>query len=135
MWLKISWEDLELCSYITHDQTLSSLDFRNVRTPSSYPSDILQWTPVDVRDFLLDKQLNPLVPICQFMDGETFIELYKMCRINSPVMLQTLRSEAMEHSVQLSTNVYLTFLREIKKLISEEKHNRTIFGFHNCTLI
>jgi hypothetical protein len=69
------------------------------------------------------------------MDGETFVELYKMCRINSPVMLQTLRSEAMEHSVQLSTNVYLTFLHETKKLISEEKHNRTIFGFQNCTLI
>jgi hypothetical protein len=110
-------------------------DFRNKRAGDSYPTNILRWTPTDVHDFLLDKQLNEIVPICQLMDGQTLVELYKMCILNSPVMLQTLRCETKElHSGFLSTNVYLIFLREMKHLVSEETKSNIASYSYNCSL-
>lgn len=62
-----------------------------------------------------------MIPVCQQMDGQRFVEFYKLCRINSPVMLQTIRAETIEsHSTPLATNVYLTFLQEMKDLVSED---------------
>jgi hypothetical protein len=102
----------------------------------SYPKDILQWTSVNVRDFLLDKHLDQMIPVCQQMDGQRLVELYKLCRMNSPVMLQTMRSETMEsHSHILSTNNYLTFLHELKKLIPENNLESNSSRSQLCTLL
>ena len=98
------------------------INFREESAVYSYPQDVLQWTPIDVRDFLVDKRLDQMIPICQLMNGERLIELYKLCCINSPLMLQTLRSEAKElYSTSLSTNTYLIFLIEMKKRLPKQK--------------
>lgn len=77
-----------------------------------------------------------MIPVCQQMDGPRLVELYQLCRINSPVMLQTIRSETMElHSASLSTNVYLTFLHELKNLIPEDNIESNASRSHVCTLI
>ncbi|CAF4267984.1 unnamed protein product [Rotaria sp. Silwood2] len=102
----------------------------------SYPKDVLQWTPANVRDFLLDKQLNQMVPICQFMDGKILIDLYKLCCNNSPLMLQTLRSETKElHAASLSTNTYLMFLNEMKQLLPKDGSSNSTSQSQLCTLI
>jgi hypothetical protein len=97
-------------------------DFREATIDHSYSTDVLQWTSTDVRAFLLDKQLNQMMPICKLMNGIILIELYKMCITNSPSMLQMLRAETMElHSTPLSIHTYLTFLQEMRHLVEEEK--------------
>ncbi len=122
------------------NQTIKTSDctiliFRNEHTLYSYPKDVLQWTPVNVRDFLLDKQLNQMMPVCQHMDGQKLVELYKLCRTNSPVMLQTIRSEMIESdSTPLSINVYLTFLQEMKNIIPEHNTGSNSSQSQLCTL-
>jgi hypothetical protein len=77
-----------------------------------------------------------MIPVCQQMDGQRLVELYKLCRINSPVMLQTMRSETMDsHSTSLSTNSYLTFLHELKKLIPEDNMESSSSRSQLCTLL
>ena len=110
--------------------------FRKECAIYSYPKDVLQWTPANVRDFLLDKQLDQMIPICQFMDGERLIDLYKLCCNNSPLMLQTLRSETKElHAASLSTNTYLMFLNEMKKLLPKHGSSNSTSQSQLCTLI
>ena len=76
-----------------------------------------------------------MMPVCQQMDGQKLIELYKLCRTNSPVMLQTIRSETMDsHSTPLSINAYLTFLHEMKNLIPEENTESSSSRSQFCTL-
>lgn len=112
------------------------LIFRNEHTVYSYPKDVFQWTSVNVRDFLLDKQLDQMIPICQQMDGQNLIELYKLCHTNSPIMLQMIRSETLEsHSKSLSINTYLTFLREMKNLIPEDNIENKSSRLKICTLV
>ena len=70
------------------------------------------------------------------MDGRRLIELYKLCCNNSPLMLQTLRSETIELNVApLSSNIYLTFLSEMKNLIPEDNTSNIITQSKLCTLI
>ena len=77
-----------------------------------------------------------MVPVCQQMDGKRLIQLYTMCCNNSPLMLQTLRSETMElNAAPLSTNIYLIFLNEMKKLIPENNSNNIKSESQICTLI
>ena len=70
------------------------------------------------------------------MDGQKLVELYKLCRTNSPVMLQMIRSETMEsHSKPLSINTYLTFLHEMKDLMQEDNTENSSSRFQLCTVV
>ena len=112
------------------------LIFRKEHTVYSYPKNVLQWTPANVRDFLLDKQLNQMMPVCQQMDGQKLVELYKLCRSNSPIMLQIIRSETIEsRCTPLSINVYLTFLYEMKNLIPEDNTESSSSQSQLCILV
>ena len=113
------------------------LHFREECIVYSYPKDIRQWNATNVRNFLLDKHLSQMIPICQEMDGGRLIELYELCSKNSPLMLQTLRCETTElHVTPLSTNIYLKFLYEIKKLKTDYTNtNQAVSSSKVCTLI
>lgn len=86
----------------------------------------------------MDKQLNEMIPLCEQMDGKRFVDLYKLCRSNSALMLQNLRLETKDlHGTPLSTNTYLKFLNEMISYQPEsEISNRTINSQSSvCTLI
>ena len=103
----------------------------------TYPTNIHQWNPANVHDFLLDKQLSQMVPICQEMNGERLMELYNLCSKDSVLMLQTLRGETMQlHATPLSTNSYLKFLQEMKKRKPDDmSNNQMVSQSKICTLI
>ncbi|CAF1154434.1 unnamed protein product [Didymodactylos carnosus] len=103
----------------------------------SYPKDIHQWSAVHVPNFLLDKHLSQMIPICQEMDGRRLMELYELCSKNSPLMLQTLRCETTElHVLPSSINIYLKFLYEMKKLKPDPtSDNQVVSPSKVCTLI
>ncbi|CAM4796484.1 unnamed protein product [Rotaria magnacalcarata] len=123
-------------TFVNHSNVNESPAVIDERITYSYPNDVLQWTPADVHNFLLDKQLNQMVPVCQQIDGRKLAELYSLCRVNSPVMLQTLRSETKElHSATLSTNIYLTFIHEMKNLTPKEISNNAVQQSVACTLL
>ncbi|CAM2714700.1 unnamed protein product [Rotaria socialis] len=123
-------------TFVNHSNVSESPAVIDERITYSYSNDVLQRTPADVHNFLLDKQLNQMVPVCQQMDERKLTELYRLCHVNSPVLLQTLRSETKElHSTTLSTNIYLTFIHEMKNLIPEEISNKAVQQSVACTLL
>lgn len=86
----------------------------------------------------MDKQLDEMIPLCESMDGKRLVDLYKLCRSNSALMLQNLRLETKDlHGTPLSTNTYLKFLNEIISYQPEsETENKTVNPQSNvCTLI
>ena len=104
----------------------------------SYPQNIFEWNPTNVKDFLMEKQLDEMIPLCEQMDGKRLVELYRLCRSNSALMLQTLRLETKDlHVTPLSINTYLKFLHEMTRYQPESEPNNKPMTAQSsaCTLI
>jgi hypothetical protein len=80
-----------------------------------YPHCIDVWTEEHVKSFLLDKELDALLPVLEGMNGQLLHQAYSMCQANQQGMFLSLKEDvAKSHRSTLSLKDYLTFLKEIK---------------------
>ncbi|CAF4617347.1 unnamed protein product, partial [Rotaria magnacalcarata] len=61
------------------------------------------WTDQHVLEFLTDKKLDRLIPICEAMDGETLIEFHESCKTMPDVRDALLKGLKEQPAVPLST--------------------------------
>ena len=81
----------------------STIDF--VRKP------INQWSESDVADFLKANRLNPLVPICESLNGRGLIELFKLCSIDRLQAYRILKEDlSVTDRSKLTLPIYSQFL-------------------------
>ena len=73
------------------------------------------WTEDHVKSFLLDKELDALLPVLEGMNGKLLHQAYFMCQANQQGMFLSLKEDVnrSQHGT-LSLKDYLTFLEEIK---------------------
>ncbi len=81
-----------------------------------YPHCIDMWTAEHVNSFLLDKDLDVLVPAFEGMTGRLLHRAYAMCLANEKEMFSSLKEDVSrsQHTNTLSLKDYLTFLEEFK---------------------
>jgi hypothetical protein len=76
------------------------------------------WTQEHVKSFLLDKELDALLPVMEGMDGQLLHQAYSMCQANQQGMFLSLKEDvARSQRAPLSLKDYLAFLRDIKAYI------------------
>lgn len=68
-----------------------------------------------MKSFLLDKDLDALLPALEGMNGQLIHRAFKMCQANEQGMFLSLEKQiAQSHRVTLTLKDYLTFLDAIK---------------------
>jgi len=73
------------------------------------------WTQEHVKSFLLDKELDALLPVLEGMNGQLVHQVYSMCQANQQGMFLSIKEDvARSQSWMLSLKDYLMFLKEIK---------------------
>jgi len=84
-----------------------------------YPHCIDLWTKDHVKSFLVNENLNSLLPVFANMNGRVLHEMYTMCKTNRDSMFQTMKGEVAADGQQkpLTLSTYLCFLDEIQKYI------------------
>ncbi len=83
-----------------------------------YPHCIDSWTDEHVKSFLLDKELDALLPALEGMNGHLIHETYSMCRANQQAMFSSLKEDvAKNQGGTLTLKDYLTFLKEMQVYI------------------
>ena len=76
------------------------------------------WTEEDVKSFLLDKELDVLIPVMERMNGQLLHQLYSMHRTNQLAMFLSMKEDVAKCSQRILTfKDYFTFLSEIKVYI------------------
>ena len=76
------------------------------------------WTTEHVKSFLLDKELDALLPVFEGLNGQFLHQTYSMCQTNQQGMYLSLKEDvARSQLATLSLKDYLTFLKEIKVYI------------------
>ncbi|CAF3602154.1 unnamed protein product [Rotaria socialis] len=81
-----------------------------------YPHYIDMWTKDHVKSFLLDKELDMLIPTFEGMNGRLLHKVYNMCQTNEQAMFSSLKEDVARSQLTtaLSLKDYLIFLDEIK---------------------
>ncbi|CAF1096118.1 unnamed protein product [Didymodactylos carnosus] len=78
------------------------------------------WTRKDVVDFLNDKKLEAMIPLCEDMNGSQLLKMYKMCEHDMDGMYKSLKSDLEiihGHQNTLLLKVYIRFVDELKPYI------------------
>ncbi len=89
-----------------------------------YPHCIDKWTQDHVKSFLLDKELDALMPVLEEMNGQLLHQVYSMCQANQQGMFLSLKEDVAKFKQgTLSLKDYLTFLKEIKVYIPYTSSN------------
>lgn len=77
-----------------------------------------QWTETDVLDFLLANRLNQIMPLCEAMDGQAFIQLYKICASRRLRAFSVIKDEIKsKNNTSLTLGVYSRFLSQTEKAL------------------
>lgn len=77
-----------------------------------------QWSETDVLDFLLANRLNQLMPLCDAMDGQAFIQLYKICASRRLRAFSVIKDELKsKNNTSLTLGVYSRFLSLIEQAL------------------
>ncbi|CAF1182371.1 unnamed protein product [Adineta steineri] len=100
-------------------KTSSNVDVKKEPRPVvEYPHFIDRWTEQHVKSFLLDKDLDILLPVLEGMDGQLLHQTYSICQANQQAMFLSFKEDiAKSQQETLSLKQYLTFLKEIKVYI------------------
>jgi len=88
---------------------------------STYSSiSINQWTRNDVLDFLYDKNLHYMMPLCELMTGLGLIKLFRICQTKPNRFYLQLNEELTSrfNGLYLPIGIFTQFLSEIDRLIS-----------------
>jgi hypothetical protein len=73
------------------------------------------WTEVHVNEFLSDNELNPLLPICKSMDGETLLEFHEACQKTPSAMYPLINKSIEGEPVPL--DIFFKFILKLKKYL------------------
>lgn len=83
------------------------------------------WTEEHVKSFLLDKELDMLLPVVDGMNGQLLHQVYSMCQVDQKGMYLSMKEDiAKSQHETLSLKGYLTFLKDIKPYIPYSADNR-----------
>ena len=89
-------------------------------TKATYRSTtISQWTRKDVSDFLFDKNLHHMMPICELLTGGGLEKLFRMCQ-SKPNRFYTQLTEELAtrfNGLHLPIGIFTEFLSEVDRLI------------------
>ncbi|CAF4195753.1 unnamed protein product [Rotaria sp. Silwood2] len=78
---------------------------------------IYNWTEADVNDFLYDQHLRELMPLCEKMDGQALIQLYKMCAAERNETYTLLNDDLKStKEIKLPIGVYTRFLSVMERI-------------------
>ncbi|CAF1504734.1 unnamed protein product [Didymodactylos carnosus] len=92
----------------------------------SYPTCVTLFTKQNVQDFLSDKMLNVMFPICGQMDGNSLFKTYQMCEKNFAQMYQSLKTELFDlHNKILPLDVYMHFVKELSMVLPNAAETST----------
>ncbi|CAF1686686.1 unnamed protein product [Rotaria magnacalcarata] len=101
-------------------KTIPTVEKKNEPRPVvEYPHCVDMWTKDHVKSFLLDKELDILIPAFEGMNGRLLHKVYNMCQTNEHAMFSSLKEEIAKSQLTtaLSLKDYLIFLDEIKVYI------------------
>lgn len=89
-----------------------------------------------MKSFLLDKQLDALLPVIEGMDGTLVHQTYSMCLTNQQGMFSLLKEDVSRSGRStLSLKDYLIFLREIKVYIPYKAERRMNSTLPICSIL
>ncbi|CAF4678324.1 unnamed protein product [Rotaria sp. Silwood1] len=88
-------------------------------------SSAMMWTKENVNEFLLDNELQPLVPLCKSMDGATLIEFHQSCQTLPTEMYSLVNKSKEEHPVTL--DIFFRFICKMKQYLPPPKPPAKIF--------
>ncbi|CAF1412820.1 unnamed protein product [Adineta ricciae] len=79
-----------------------------------------QWTQKDVLDFLFDINLHYMMPICELLNGNGLIKLFRICQTKPSRLYSQLNEELMFRfdGLHLPIGIFTQFLSEIDQLIN-----------------
>ncbi|CAF3290142.1 unnamed protein product [Rotaria socialis] len=86
------------------------------------------WSNQHVLEFLTDKKLDQLIPICEAMDGETLIEFYQSCA-RMPDIMYGLFNNSKEQPT-ISINTLFSFLAKLKKYLPPKPERKVYFQYN-----
>lgn len=79
-----------------------------------------QWIDSDVLDFLFNHHLHELMPVCDRMNGQALIQLYKMGASHSSQTYALLNDELQsKYNIRLPIAAYTLFLGIMEPLVSQ----------------
>lgn len=77
---------------------------------------LIRWTDSDVLDFLFTQRLIQLMPLCETMDGQALLQLYKMCLTGIGHIYTLLNDELKSiYKMKLPIGVYTRFLSAMEQ--------------------
>ncbi|CAF1222621.1 unnamed protein product [Rotaria sp. Silwood1] len=88
-------------------------------------SSAMIWTKENVNEFLIDNELQPLVPLCKSMDGATLIEFHQSCQTLPTEMYSLVNKSKEEHPVTL--DIFFRFICKMKQYLPPPKPPAKIF--------
>ncbi|CAF2862596.1 unnamed protein product [Rotaria sp. Silwood2] len=88
-------------------------------------SSAMMWTKENVNEFLVDNELQPLVPICKSMDGVTLIEFHQHCQTLPTEMYSLVNKSKEEHPVTL--DIFFRFICKMKQYLPPPKPPAKMF--------
>ncbi|CAF1217778.1 unnamed protein product [Adineta ricciae] len=80
---------------------------------------VTMWTNEHVNEFLNDKELNPLVPVCKSMNGRVLHEFHQACQTTPSAMYPVINKTLDESSVPL--DIFFKFIDELKEYLPPPK--------------
>ncbi|CAF3001833.1 unnamed protein product [Rotaria socialis] len=97
--------------------TLSDEYTKRIISSNFKAKPLKHWTESDLFDFLFDQRLNELMPLCEKMDGQAIIQLYKMCLSQKNETYNSLNIELNSgQQIKLPVSVYTRFLSIMERI-------------------
>jgi hypothetical protein len=98
-------------SLYTHRKPMSNF----IRKP------INRWTESDVLDFLFTQRLIQLMPLCEAMNGQALMRLYKMCISRNSKIYTLLHHELNStYKMKLPIGIYIRFLSAVEQRLTTD---------------
>jgi hypothetical protein len=86
------------------------------------------WNDENVKEFLIDNQLDQLIPICKSMDGETLIELHHSSETMPDKIYGLVNNPKEEHPVSVGT--FFKFISRLKKYLPPKPLQKLYFQYN-----
>ncbi|CAF3802895.1 unnamed protein product [Rotaria socialis] len=85
------------------------------------------WSNQHVLEFLIDKKLDPLIPICESMDGEALIEFHESCKTMPDIRDILLKGSNEQQAVPLGT--LFNFISKLNKSLPPKPGRKVYFQY------
>ncbi len=86
------------------------------------------WNDENVKEFLIDNQLDQLIPICQSMDGEALIEFHRSCETTPDKIYGLINNPKEQQPVSFAT--LFKFISRLKKYLPPKPSRKIYFQYN-----